>query len=219
MQGRRRSPRPSSRVGQKGEVAPRRTGRERSYSRFTETRRGGGGVRDDTCADRKRRPLCAAQALPRRIGPMILFRSSHFSIASAALILAGGCVQALADDVSLDNLTFTTKAGGTATIKHVEFDGTNLTKDEVAKLFSGTPTREELAPIIAKLQASKILVPEIVVTDKAGTGSMTFHDFQATGISAGKVAHMTLAGFDGTRHCARCRAGDHALRPDRDRRR
>jgi hypothetical protein len=128
---------------------------------------------------------------------MILFRSSHFSIALAALILAGGCVQALADDVSLDNLTFTTKAGGTATIKHVEFDGTNLSKDEVAKLFSGTPTREELAPIIAKLQASKILVPEMVVTDAAGTGSMTFHDFQATSISAGKIAHMTLAGFDG----------------------
>jgi hypothetical protein len=129
---------------------------------------------------------------------MLLFRSWHFSIASAALVLAGGCLQALADDVSLDNLTFTTKAGGTATIKHVEFDGTNLTRDEVAKLFSPTGTREELTPIVAKLKAAKILIPDLVVATKDATGTLTFHDFQATGVSEGKIEHMSLAGFDGT---------------------
>ena len=129
---------------------------------------------------------------------MLLFRSSYFPFAAAALILAGVGVPALADDVSLDNLTLTTKAGGTATIKHVEFDGTNLTNDEVAKLFSGTATREELTPIVAKLKATKILIPDLVVVAKDATGTLTFHDFQATGISGGKIEHMSLAGFDGT---------------------
>ena len=127
---------------------------------------------------------------------MIRFRSSH-SIAVTALLLATASSGALAADVSLDNLSFATKDGGTASIKHVEFDGTNLSKDEVSTLFSNTSTSATRAPIIAKLQAAKILIPDIVIADKDKTGAVTFHDFQATGINAGKVDHMSLAGFDG----------------------
>jgi hypothetical protein len=128
---------------------------------------------------------------------MTTFRLSH-SVALATFVFAGGCANALAADVSLDNLTFTTNDGGSAAIKHVEFDGTNLTKDEVTALFSATSTRETRAPIIAKMQATKILVPEVLFTDKDKAGTITFHEFQATGVNAGKVEHMTLTGFDGS---------------------
>jgi len=64
---------------------------------------------------------------------MIFLRSSH-SIAVTAILLASGSSGALAADVSLDNLAFATKDGGTAVIRHVEFDGTNLSKDEVFDL-------------------------------------------------------------------------------------
>ncbi|HWG04979.1 MAG TPA: hypothetical protein VG271_08185 [Beijerinckiaceae bacterium] len=128
---------------------------------------------------------------------MISIRLSH-SAALVAIVFVGGCANALAADVSLDNLTFATKDGGSAMIKHVEFDGTNLSKDEVTALFSATSTRETRAPIIAKMQATKILVPEVVFIDKDKAGTITFHEFQATGVNAGKVEHMTLTGFDGS---------------------
>jgi hypothetical protein len=128
---------------------------------------------------------------------MILLRSSY-PIALAAVVFASGCASAFAADVNLDNLAFPTKDGGKATIKHVEFDGTNLSQDEVATLFSASATREMRAPIIAKLQATKILIPVVVVTDKDQTGTITFRDFQASGVNAGKVDHLTLAGFDGS---------------------
>lgn len=123
-------------------------------------------------------------------------RSSH-SIAVAALILAGGSLQALAADVSLDDLTLSGKNGGSVTIKHVEFDGTNLSKDEIATLFSDAATRETIAPIIAKLQATKILIPEMIAIGKDAAGTLTFHDFQAAGVNAGKFDHASISGFDG----------------------
>ncbi len=139
------------------------------------------------------------EALPkdRSHDLMISIRLSRCA-ALTAIIVAGSCAHALAADVSLDNLTFTTKDGGSATIKHVEFDGTNLSKDEVMALFSATSTRETRAPIITKMQATKILVPEVVFVDKDKAGTITFHEFQATGVNAGKVEHMSLTSFDGS---------------------
>lgn len=98
--------------------------------------------------------------------------------------------------ISLENVSL--KAGSKATynFKRIDLTSANISRDEASKLFSGAASADETAAILAKLKAQRISIPETVVSSTDG-GSVTFRDFVAEGVSEGKVARTTLAGFDG----------------------
>ena len=103
-------------------------------------------------------------------------------------------VTVFAADVVLENLKIEDK-GHTTTIRRVEVLNTNLSKDEVAKLFNATTKSEDAAAILKKMKASKLSIPEIAIADKDFTGSIK--DIQANDINEGKVGQLTVAGFSG----------------------
>ena len=102
---------------------------------------------------------------------------------------------AIAADVVLENIKIDDK-GRTTLIRRVEVINTNLTKDEVAKLFEGGTKSEEATAILKKMKAAKLSIPEIASTDKDFIGSIK--DVVATDINEGKVGQLTVAGFSGT---------------------
>lgn len=114
---------------------------------------------------------------------------------SATLFL--GSAVAHAADVTLENLNLSDK-GSTFAIKRVEVTDSNLDKSEIAKLFMTETKPEEAAAIVRKLKASKFSIPEILITDKDGFKG-TLRDFVATNLNEGKVAKISVAGFDGSK--------------------
>ncbi len=127
-------------------------------------------------------------------------RHSQFHSASTALALVWtiGCMTpAFAlETIVLDNVTMQNPGKATATIKQIEFVGTNLTKEEVQKIFTvGTP-KADVSALAAKLVASRISIPEVIISDK--DGKLTVSGIQATDVNAGKVGHFGIAGVDGT---------------------
>ena len=103
-------------------------------------------------------------------------------------------VKVFAADLVLENLKIEDK-GHTTTIKRVEIFDTNLTKDEVAKLFNASTKPEEAAAILKKMKASRLSIPEIAIADKEFTGSIK--NLEAKDINEGKVGQFTVAGFSG----------------------
>ena len=100
---------------------------------------------------------------------------------------------ALSQDVSIDNLSFT-KDKAKITIKSAVFQGTNLSKEEITKLLTGAASGDEAKALLAKLSASKVSIPEVVVTaDKA---TATARGFAMSEVNAGKAASVALAGVD-----------------------
>ncbi len=115
--------------------------------------------------------------------------------AASAMFAIGVCAQAHAlETVVLDNVKIDNGKGSTA-IPHVEFVGTNLTKDEVQKLFASGTSEADAMSLLGKLIASRITIPEATAT--APEGKMTVKAFQATDVDTGKVGHITIGGFEG----------------------
>ena len=100
------------------------------------------------------------------------------------------------NNVVLENVSVAVKDKGATVFKRIEVTNTNLTKDELAKLFSGAASKDDAAALIKKMKADKISIPEAVFTDKDST--FTFRDFLATGVNEGKVANAVLKSVDGT---------------------
>ena len=115
---------------------------------------------------------------------------------SAIFSMSGFATGALAlETITLDNVVMDNGEKGTATVRKVEIVGTNLTKDEVQKLFTvGTPKEEGVA-ILKKMVASRIDIPEAVISNKEG--KVTISGMQATDVKEGRVGHAAMAGFDG----------------------
>src|SRR5450755_1793590 len=57
------------------------------------------------------------------------------------------------DTVTLDNFTTTAKDGNVITIKHAEFQGTNLSQDEVVKLLTSDTSPEDKTALMQKMKA------------------------------------------------------------------
>ncbi len=108
--------------------------------------------------------------------------------------IAGIAKPAIAD-VALDNLSIKGKDGGTVAIKSVVATATNLSKDELAKLFNPDTPKDVATAIVAKMKADKVSIPAIDVTDKEST--LGFHDLKITGVNEGKVDGFAMSGFDG----------------------
>lgn len=140
-----------------------------------------------TCSLRRRAALLASVALLAISLPAGVDHAGPFSIRSAA---------AAEGSVSLDDISVQAGEKTTYKFKRIDLTGANLSRDEATKLFSGAASPDETAALLAKLEARRISIPEVVVA-KAGGGSTTFRDFVAEGVSGGKVARATLSGFDG----------------------
>jgi hypothetical protein len=99
-------------------------------------------------------------------------------------------------DVTIDDFSTTNKDGAKIAIKHIEFTGTNLEKEDIQKLLTaGTPKDEELG-LVKKLKAEKISMPSIEVTPKDG-GLIKMTGFEANNVDEGRVGKLTIAGVDG----------------------
>jgi hypothetical protein len=122
----------------------------------------------------------------------------HFALVTsvaAGALLVQSTAFAFTGDVTIDDLKITEKESVT-TIKRIEVLGSNLEKSEILKLFATDTKSEERAALLAKLQASKFSIPEIQVSGKDQFKGV-IRDFLATGVDKGKVAKLTVAGFEG----------------------
>jgi hypothetical protein len=127
----------------------------------------------------------------------VLISAAALAIGAGVAGLNGVLVRpalALSDTVALDNITIPAKDGGSVVIKHIEFNGTNLSRDEVASLFSANLPVEQARQLMAKLKALKISIPELRMSLK--DGSAIIHDIQANNVDAGKVGLLSIAGID-----------------------
>jgi hypothetical protein len=132
-------------------------------------------------------------------------KASQLTLAAGScLMLALGFVAfprpvAAAPDgtVTLDDFTTTSKDGGVITIKHAEFAGTNLTKDEIVKLLTPETSQEDESALLQKAKFAAVAIPLIDVAPKKG-GAIHIHDVTANDIDAGKVGKFAIAGIDGS---------------------
>ena len=130
--------------------------------------------------------------------PRYRLLSAVTALSGAGLLLLAASQAALALDTTLDNVTMEkTEAGRTGKVvfKRIEVTGTNLTQEEVAKLFAGATPDAERKAIAARMTATRIAIPEAVATSKDATFTAT--GFVAENIDKGKVGHMALAGITG----------------------
>lgn len=114
------------------------------------------------------------------------------SLMAAWLLTFVAFSPAQALDTVMENLTFETADKGTAKFARVEVFGTNLTQEEVTKLFANATPQAERDGLFARLDADKITLQGISLAQKEATLSISAA--QLANIKAGKVA---VAGFEG----------------------
>jgi hypothetical protein len=98
-------------------------------------------------------------------------------------------------DTTLENIVIKDKDGGSVTFARVEFAGTNLAQDELAKLFSEATPADEKKALFAKLKADRIAIPQAVFTNKESKISIS--GIAAAAVAEGKIGHAELAGIEG----------------------
>jgi hypothetical protein len=101
------------------------------------------------------------------------------------------------DTVTLDDFTTTSKDGDVVTIKHAEFQGTNLSKDEIIKLLTPDTTTEDETALMQKAKFGAIAIPLVDIAPKKG-GAIHVHDVTANDIDSGKVGKFAIASIDGS---------------------
>jgi hypothetical protein len=99
--------------------------------------------------------------------------------------------------VTLDDFTVTATNGNIVTIKHAEFEGTNLTEEEIKKLLTPDTPADEEAALAQKLKAGSISIPLVDVAVKKG-GAVHIHDVTASDIDSGKIGKFGFASVDGS---------------------
>jgi hypothetical protein len=100
------------------------------------------------------------------------------------------------DEVTLDDFTTTSKDGDVITIKHADFKGTNLSKDEIVKLLAADTPNEDKTALMQKLKVAELSIPAIDVAPKKG-GAFHVHDVTGRDIDSGKIAKFGFSGIDG----------------------
>lgn len=97
--------------------------------------------------------------------------------------------------VVLENLTIPGDADTKLTLGRVDVADTNLTRDEVARLFQPNVPQTDVAALLARMTAKSVTVENIVFSHKETR--MTFQPLQIEGVKQGRFARATLAGFTG----------------------
>ena len=124
-----------------------------------------------------------------------VFATSIKTFIGFSFVMAAASASAVAlETITLENLKLENSGNSTA-IRSVEFVGTNLSREEVQKLFTVGTLEAEASAILSKLVASRITIPEIIATSPQG--KLTISAVQGTDIDTGKIGHITVGGFDG----------------------
>ena len=98
----------------------------------------------------------------------------------------------LAEDIRMDVLKAGTPSDPVE-LRNVEVMGSNLSRDELGKLFSPATTDAERGALAGKFQASRVSVAEMLLGDPA-KGAVKLRGFKLDTIAGGKLAR---AGFEG----------------------
>ena len=101
------------------------------------------------------------------------------------------------DEVSLDDFTTTSKDGAVMTIKHADFKGTNLSKEEIEKLLTPDTSSEDKTALMQKLKVGEMSIPLIDIAPKEG-GAIHIHDVSGKDIDSGKIGKFGFSGVDGS---------------------
>ncbi len=99
----------------------------------------------------------------------------------------------------IENIRLPAKdAKGEVLIKRLEITDTNLSRAEVDALLAPATADDARGAIAAKMQARRIAIPEIVVTQTGEqTGALTFRDYVVVNLDRAKFDSADLAGFSG----------------------
>lgn len=130
---------------------------------------------------------------------MIAVRVSTLSAAVSigAMLAFGGA--AFAADITLENLKIAKPDGkATAEIGKVVVTGTNITKEELQKLFSTATSKEDRIAITSKMKADLFSVPEVVLNRHDGSSRIVISGIAVSSINAGKFAKATVGGINGS---------------------
>ena len=102
---------------------------------------------------------------------------------------------AQANNIKIDSL----KVGDTGKeveFKGIEVVGSTLTQDEFTKLFNKDTPKADALALLAKLKATSAGIAEIAPKDPEA-GGLVIRGLKAEGIADGKIARLSLGGFDG----------------------
>jgi hypothetical protein len=118
---------------------------------------------------------------------------------SFAIVLAAPISAFALESYVLEDVRLETPANKTSILlKRVEFVDTNLTRAEAQKLFSLDAERGEQTALVAKAQAKRVLVPEIVIEPKGErTGLITLRGYEVNDLDRGRFAKVSLTSVDG----------------------
>lgn len=123
----------------------------------------------------------------------------HFAavpLAGAGLAVVCATQAQAQANVILENQTMNNGDKGSFVFPRIEFNGTNLTRDEVAKLFTAGTPKEEAVAIIAKMTAARVSIPSAVLNGK--DAKINLANIVMTNIDKGQVGQLTLGGVDGS---------------------
>ncbi|WP_406856496.1 hypothetical protein ABEG18_02375 [Alsobacter sp. KACC 23698] len=116
--------------------------------------------------------------------------------ALALALLLGASAPALAQTVSLDPLTIATPEGGALTLSKVEATDTNLTRDELAKLFNKDAPAAEKRAIAKKAKAARLSLGDVV--SEAKDQRFVVKGLEARGVDSGRIARLSFTGAEST---------------------
>jgi hypothetical protein len=100
-----------------------------------------------------------------------------------------------AGDVTIENFTAKAANGDAFAIPRAEFDGVNLSKDEIVKMLTPDTAVADERALLQKLKADKIVIPAIDIAVKDGA-TIHLHDFAANHVDAGKAESLEILGLD-----------------------
>lgn len=121
--------------------------------------------------------------------------SSRLLAASAGLFLLS-CPAFAQNNVTLENLAWRSPDGKSAvTLPRVEVLDTNLSRDDLAKLFSNDTPAADSAAIASRMTASKLTIAGATIDNP--DPKMKLGNITVTGIDKGRFATAVLDGFNG----------------------
>ena len=98
--------------------------------------------------------------------------------------------------MSLDPLTIATPEGGTLTLSKIEATDTNLTRDELAKLFNKDAPAAEKRAIAEKAKAARLTLGDVV--SEAKDQRFVVKGLEARGVDSGRIARLSFTGAEST---------------------
>lgn len=126
----------------------------------------------------------------------MVIRQSRLWACCAAFLFVASSAHAQ-NNVSLENLESRAKDGKTVlNLGRVEIVNTNLSRGEIAQLFSSDAVDSQALALAARMKADKVTISGAAVSGEGA--KIALGPFEATGIREGRFAKITLDGFIGT---------------------